>query len=638
MKKLYSLYLLCLLFLVVPLSHSDVFHVSKQGSDRGSGGSSNPFQTISKAAEMAQPGDTILVHEGTYRERIDPPRGGTSDSMRITYQAVEGDTVIIKGSEIIKNWMPFQGEVWKVTLPNSYFGDYNPYKDLIQGDWFNDHGRPHHTGDVYLNGQSLFETNLIERVLNPQPYKDARDQEASVLTWYCESDDDNTYIYANFQGKNPNRETVEINVRPTCFYPKEPGRNFITVKGFHLCQAATQWAAPTAEQIGLLGTHWSKGWVIENNVISDSRCSGITLGKDRATGHNVWNNDKTKDGATHYNEVILRASKAGWSKETIGSHLVRNNIIFNCGQTGICGSLGAVFSRIENNHIYNIWAKRQFSGAEMAGIKIHAAIDMVIEKNRIHNTGRGLWLDWMAQGTRVTRNLFYDNTTDDLFVEVNHGPFVIDNNIFMSEINLRDWSEGGAYAHNWFNGKFSVRPVQSRSTPYHLNHTTQLMGITKIEGGDNRFLNNVFAGNEENVEYDKNSQTTQGFGLCVYDQKQYHTTTNGNIYFNGVQPYKNELHPYVLPVQNPKVELIEENGSVIFTAHLQDQLMPDNAEMVTTKNLSKTRIAQLPYENPDGTPIMINYDFFGEERKAKTLSAGPFEQYQTGAYKMTVWK
>ena len=91
------------------------------------------------------------------------------------------------------------------------------------------------------------------------------------------SDETNTYIYAQFRDKNPNECLVEINVRPTVFYPARPGINYITVRGLTLCHAATQWAPPTAEQVGLIGTHWSKGWIIENNVISDSRCSGVTL-------------------------------------------------------------------------------------------------------------------------------------------------------------------------------------------------------------------------------------------------------------------------------------------------------------------------------------------------------------------------
>src|SRR5450759_2583347 len=469
-------------------------HVSVNGNDHNNGSASMPYKTISAAARVAQPGDVITVHAGTYRERVTPPRGGESDAKRIVYQAAAGEKVAIKGSEVIRDWKPLQTGVWKATVPNTFFGSYNPYKDLIWGDWFTDKGRPHHTGEVYHNGKSLWETHLLERVSAPQPVADARDRDGSTYTWFCESDDKYTYIYANFHDKNPNQELVEINVRDACFYPDRPGRDYITVRGFHMSQAATQWAAPTAEQIALIGTHWSKGWIIENNVISDSKCSGITLGKDRKTGHNVWLKEPAKDGATHYNEVIVRALAAGWSRENIGSHIVRNNTIFNCEQTGMAGSLGAVYSQITNNHIYNIWTKRQFTGAEMAGIKLHGAIDVVIKNNRLHNTGRGLWMDWMAQGTRITGNLLYDNSTEDLFVEVDHGPFLVDNNLFLSGISLNDMSEGGAYVHNLMTGRIVSRPELTRSTPYHEAHSTAVVGLSNTRGGDDRFYNNILVG------------------------------------------------------------------------------------------------------------------------------------------------
>ena len=335
------------LILLATAAPAREFHVSVKGDDTADGSSAKPFKTISAAARIAQPGDTITVHEGTYRERVTPPRGGESDARRIVYRAAPGEKAVIKGSEIVRNWKRFQGGVWKVALPNSFFGKYNPYKDLIVGDWFSNKGRPHHTGEVYLNGKSLWESHLLEGVLDPRPATDAKDPDGSTYTWYTESDGKYTYIYANFHDKDPNQELVEINVRDSCFYPDQPGRDYITVRGFRMSHAATQWAPPTAEQIGLLGTHWSKGWVIENNVISDSKCSGITLGKDRKTGHNVWINDPRKDGATHYNEVIVRALEAGWSREKIGSHVVRNNTIFNCEQTGICGQPGR---RLQPDH------------------------------------------------------------------------------------------------------------------------------------------------------------------------------------------------------------------------------------------------------------------------------------------------
>ncbi len=246
------------------------YHVSVAGNDANEGGPSSMLRTISAAALRAQPGDTITVHEGVYRERINPPRGGESAAKRIVYQAAPGEKVEIKGSEVVTNWVRVQDDTWKVTLPNTFFGSFNPYSDLVHGDWFDPKGREHHTGGVYLNGDWLAEAAKLDDILKPA---------GSMPVWFGQVDKENTTIWAQFKGVNPNEQLVEINVRRTVFYPEKPGINYITVRGFAMRHAATPWAPPTAEQIGLIGTHWSKGWIIENNVVSHSICSGIALGK-----------------------------------------------------------------------------------------------------------------------------------------------------------------------------------------------------------------------------------------------------------------------------------------------------------------------------------------------------------------------
>ena len=143
---------LCLLLLLSGAIQAREYHVSIKGDDTNKGTAKAPFKTISRAADVAQPGDFITVHEGTYRERINPHRGGQSDLKRIIYQVNPGEKVVIKGSEVIKGWQKVQNDTWKVNIPNSFFGDFNPYSDLIHGDWFNPRGRNHHTGAVYLNG------------------------------------------------------------------------------------------------------------------------------------------------------------------------------------------------------------------------------------------------------------------------------------------------------------------------------------------------------------------------------------------------------------------------------------------------------------------------------------------------------
>lgn len=366
------------------------FHVATRGSDANPGTPTAPLQTIQRAADLAQPGDVITVHEGVYRERINPPRGGHSDARRIVYQAAPGEKVEIKGSEVIKGWVKVQGDTWKVTLPNSFFGTFNPYRDLIRGDWFNPQGREHHTGAVYLNGEWLMEATELDELLTPAsttpPWLTQTDQQyllnvawlrpgkdtaripatsyaaqhgvqtapcseggecvgwiepgdwvrfermdfgqrteqieiraasatdggiielrlntpdgellgtcavantgdwqswssfnakikpvsgiktfclvfkrhkadatkataSTAALWFAQVDTTNTTLCAQFKGINPNEQLVEINVRRTVFYPEQPGRNYLTVRGFTLCHAATPWAPPTAEQVGLI--------------------------------------------------------------------------------------------------------------------------------------------------------------------------------------------------------------------------------------------------------------------------------------------------------------------------------------------------------------------------------------------------
>jgi alpha-L-arabinofuranosidase len=584
-------------------------HVATDGNDTNPGSRAAPLRTIQHAADLAQPGDEIVVHGGTYRERINPPRGGASDAERIVYRSAAGERVEIKGSEVVKNWERVKGDVWKVTLSNSFFGDFNPYSDEIHGDWFNPLGRKRHTGAVYLNGDWLAEAAALEDVL-----ASAR---ADPL-WFGRVDHQNTTIWARFNGVDPNEQRVEINVRQTVFYPDKPGRNFITVRGFIMRDAATPWAPPTAEQIGLVGTHWSRGWIIEDNVISHSVCSGISLGKygDR------WDNTSANT-AEGYVRTIERALQNGWDKQTVGHHVVRRNTISHCEQAGIVGSLGAVFSTISDNTIHDIHVRKLFSGAEMAGIKLHAAIDVRISGNHIYRTCRGLWLDWMAQGTRVTGNLFHDNQPEDVFVEVNHGPFLFDNNIFLSPVSLLDWSEGGAYAHNLMAGRVVARAELNRATPFHPAHSTRVAGLKNIAGGDDRFFNNVFIGDS---------------GLTGYDQASQPVVMGGNVFLKSAAPSRHEADPARYPGFDLDPRLVKKpDGLYLELTYDRSWSAAPARQPVTSGRLGKASVPGLGYEQPDGKPIRIDTDYLGQKRSDTNPTPGPFERPGVGRVTVKVW-
>lgn len=569
------------------------YHVSPSGSDAATGRAAAPFRTINAAAQKAMPGDTVTVHAGIYREWVNPLFGGIDDSRRILYRAAEGEIAEIRGSEAISDWKKGKDGVWTAVIPNGRFGSFNPFTQLIEGDWFDAMGRTHHTAEVYLNGLSLYEVTSYEQVASPEPIKSLRDPDGSVLVWFAEVDADNTTIHANFGDADPRRETVEVTFRPTCFYPTREGVNYLTLRGFRISQAATQWGAPTAEQIGMVGVHWGKGWIIEGNVICNSRCNGISVGKQASTGHNLWS-QRHFDGATEYIEVTLNAIRKGWNKDNVGSHIIRNNEIYHCEQTGICGSMGGSFAEVYGNHVHDIWVKCQFTGAEISGIKLHAAIDAYIHNNLIHNCQKGIWMDWMAQGSRVSCNTFYDNVSMDIFYEVDHGPFVCDNNIMLSDCALWDWSESGAYVHNIIGGSINTRG-EARYTPYHLPHSTELKGVYHITGSDNRFVNNIFfIGGKPDRKY----------GLTAYDDAVWPVMAEGNM-----------------TCAKPEIRLEEKEDGVFLSIK---GLAAESVEaMLDGRRLGYAKLSNCAYENADGTPVCLDRDYNGTLRQPRTC-AGPF--------------
>lgn len=655
-----------------------IFYVNAAADREGNGSKEMPFKHINEAAKVAGPGDEVLVAPGIYREYVDPVNGGTEDA-RITYRSEQPLGAVITGAEPVDTWEPYQGNVWVCRIDNGVFGNYNPYTTFVGGDWY---FAPvvRHTGAVYLNDRQLYETETLEECIKGEVYLPSWDHDFSVYKWYTEQDGDTTVIYANFQGHNPNEEKVDINVRRNCFMPSKTGVDYITFSGFDVNKAATTWAPPAAYQDGMVGPHWSKGWIIEDCEISNSKCCGISLGKyyDPENDH-YFTNKHVKSPTQMERDAVCRGQYHGWLKEKVGSHIVRRCHIHHCEQAGIVGRMGCVFSIIEDNHIHNINNMQQLGGAEISGIKFHAAIDVTFRRNHIHHSTMGIWCDWQAQGTRITQNLLHDNHApegstkaegammcQDIFIEVGHGPTLIDNNVMLSKAGLRIATEGVACVHNLILGAFTavgggtdntVNGLnQPRYTPYHIRHRTEVAGFMSILHGDDRFYNNIFVQNwpvketEAKEDMGFKMEDNQEVGTRVFDEyptyeewiswfemdkpanmgelAQYHFShlpvwVNGNAYFNGAKPCKNEKSNLVDETNKVTVELVEKDGHYYLKTNVYDLLGDFKDGIITSDILGYAFEPEQRFENPDGTAITFNEDYLGEHRGLSAVP-GPF--------------
>ena len=662
-----------------------IFYVNANAPKEGNGSKETPFRHINDAAKAARPGDEVLVAPGFYREYVDPVHAGMPDA-RITYRSEVPLGAVITGAEEMKDWKHYEGNVWVCRVDNGVFGSYNPYTTFVGGDWY---FAPvvRHTGAVYLDDRQLYETETLEECIKGEIYEPSWEQEWSVYKWYTEQDGNETVIYANFQGKNPNEERVDINVRRNCFMPSKTGVGYITFSGFHVNKAATTWAPPAAYQDGMVGPHWSKGWIIEDCEISNSKCCGISLGKyyDEENDH-YFTRKHVKSPTQMERDAVCRGQYHGWLKEKVGSHIVRRCHIHHCEQTGIVGRMGCVFSLIEDNHIHNINNMQQLGGAEISGIKLHAAIDVVMRRNHIHHSTMGIWCDWQAQGTRISQNLLHDNyapegvpmapgamMSQDVFVEVSHGPTLIDNNIMLSKAALRIATEGVACVHNLILGAFTavgggtdniINGVnQPRYTPYHIRHRTEVAGFMTILHGDNRFYNNIFIQNwpvekaEEKEDMGFKMADNQVVGTEVFDEyptyeewianfdmdqqanmmklASYHFShlpvwANGNAYFNGAKAWKKEQSNLIDTENHVKVELVEEDNKLFLKTNVYELLGDFRDGIINSDILGYAFEPEQRFENPDGTAILFNEDYLGSHRGTATIP-GPFASGEEAA-------
>jgi hypothetical protein len=267
--------------------------------------------------------------------------------------------------------------------------------------------------------------------------------------------------------------------------------------------------------------------------------------------------------------------------------------------------LGGVFSTIEGNTIHDIAIRGWLDGWDLAGLKLLASNDTMVRNNHIYRCGGtgGIWLDWMAQGTRVTGNLLHDNS-NDIYMEVNHGPYLLDNNLFLSDKSLRDRSQGGAYAHNLIAGAVMSRTVKDRRTPWFTPHTLEDMKLLNITHKDARFYNNLLTGKNRLADYGT-SEKVQISGNVELDE-------------NSITLQERETGWWLTLPPAPG------RGAT-------------TRPVVTTELLGKAHIPEQAFEHSDGTPYRIDRDYFGRKRTSEHPAPGPFRSEGGKRLEWKVW-
>ena len=505
-------------------AYTKELHVAQkntQASDDNPGTIEKPLKTINAAARLLQPGEKVIVHEGIYRECIQPARGGTAQNKMIAYEAAKGENVIVTGSESWKpQFLPSSGygvrnrprgatagtpegndiNVWMGDLPSDFFIGYNPFTVRNTYRYISRWGRAGepdwlarallYRGAVYANGIPL------KQVLGPAELG------LNENSFWAEDPGLRLHIRLS-KDVDPSTVSFEVTAREQLFAPKEFGLGYIRISGFVFEHAAD---GPPVPQRAAVSTSRGHHWLIENNRIEWCNAEGIDLGSQDFAA------DRTYKGV---------------------GHIVRNNIIRNIGICGIAGP-GMENILVEKNIIENVGLLDLERNCESAGLKFHGPHNTLIRQNifRHINNACGIWFDVASVNCRIANNVFADITTlfGGVFMEINFEQNLIDHNIFWDIHNdtkedtttptPEQWAFGNGtavradcnekliIAHNLF-GKCTEHAIS-----LNVYQSTRVVAGRTGVGYANKVVNNIF--------FDTPSR--------IYLAKKYENIIDGNLY------------------------------------------------------------------------------------------------------------
>lgn len=504
-------------------TYTRVLHVAQnnpQASDNNPGTTERPLKTINAAAQLLQPGEKVIVHEGVYRECIQPARGGESANKMISYEAAKGENVIVRGSESWKpQFRPSTGfslrsgsrpsidapaqeeiKVWMADMPASFFQGYNPFTVRNTYRYISRWGRAGepewlarallYRGAVYVDGKPL------KQVLGP-----AELGQNENAFW---AEDPGLRLHIRLaKNVDPSTVSFEVTAREQVFAPKEFGLGYIRISGFAFEHAADGPPVPQRAAVSAMRGHH---WIIENNRIEWCNAEGIDLGSQ----------DFAADRST----------------KGVG-FIVRNNIIRNIG---VCGIAGPALDHIliEKNIFEYIGQLNIERNCESAGLKFHGPNNTLLRNNifrHIHHAS-GIWYDIASVNCRIVNNVFADIKTlfGGVWMEINFEQNLIDQNIFWDIHNdvendgttptpgqwaygngtaiRADCNEKMVVAHNFF-GKVSRHAVS-----LNVYQSDRLVAGRTGLGYANKVVNNLF--------FDTPNR--------VYMAKKYDNFFDGNLY------------------------------------------------------------------------------------------------------------
>jgi hypothetical protein len=479
-------------------------------ADANPGTAVEPLLTIQRAAALAQPGDTIRIHKGVYRETVRPPRGG-EPGRPIVYEGDPGGGTIVRGSVVWNGRWTKADSHAGYTAPIDFPLDeeYTPYALALNVC----HGyealrvRPvtNSTEDLVATTGQLF--------VNSEPCRQvAAVADLAPRTWMVSRDGRHIHLRMP-EDLSPEDADIEVTTRKHLFMPRRRGFGYIHLQHLTFEHCAAPGPFP---QRGMVSTRTGHHWLIEHCVFAHSTTIGLDCGSEGYAKTFVGVYDDNDEYESDNSEAQFAAH----------SHIVRYNRV---AHNGVCGV--AVY-RIRNAIFYgntfednanvmqllepgrkkvDAYRTDRICWNEYAALKSHGFRDSVVMGNLFAGNYKSLFLDTEFNGALVHANVFLRNHANSLILErcwADQEQSYVINNLFIengeNDVRSMDLSRT-TVAHNLFikNPTLTDYDLEyydtNRSSPlyFQFNYkpgTRRMRRPYRVSVIGNRVMNNVLLG------------------------------------------------------------------------------------------------------------------------------------------------
>lgn len=377
-------------------------YVAPDGDDSAAGTIAAPLRTIARGLALAQPGDTVVLRAGTWRENVVITRGGRSGAP-ITIAAHPGETPVLKGSRVVTGWTQHAGEVWKKTG-----WTVRSQQVFVDGAGLQQIGLP----SSYYTGQAADGSTMF------YPVGSGLGDLARGRFWY---DAAASTLYVQLaDGGDPNARTVEASTAHRILYV-DPGAGFITLRGLTFRHSAT-----AAYQYGGAAVELGDDCVMEDCDLQLCDVAGVAPGWRRSRARIercvIANNGNMGiNGSGCYDFTVRDCVLDGNNTRPFNPQWAGGGAKFTAQAWGVVERCSA-----RGNRGHGIWFDYCDSGNPI-----------VVRANRIagnSNKGEGLIAE-ASRNLRFTDNVIEDNERRGIYISASEDVLVAHNTL----VGNRGW-------------------------------------------------------------------------------------------------------------------------------------------------------------------------------------------------------